>query len=255
MTSDPPVELRLERMTWPEIRAALEAGYRSVVLPSGAIEQHGPHLPLLVDADHADRLALEVAGRLGHVLVAPCIRIGHSPHHLAFSGTLSLGAATFESVYRDCCTSLAHHGFRRIYCFSAHGGNFAPLEDMGGRLKAAVGSECEVIVFADLDAFLGTWRDVVEKRAGLGAAVGGHADVAETSVLAALHPELVRWSRVQVGRTGGLDPDFLQEALARGFDAFTPNGVLGDPHGASAELGEACIQAVADLLADYFRAA
>ena len=249
----PLTELRLERLTWREIAEALDAGYTSVILACGAIEQHGPHLPLFVDAEHAERLALEVANRLRGTLVAPTIRIGHSPHHMAFAGTLSLSRPTLEAVYRDCCVSLAKHGFRKVLCFSAHGGNFAPLKAMQPGLEAAVAPNCRVFVFSDFDRFLETWRDVVEEHTGKGAAVGGHADVAETSVLATMHPDLVRWDKLEPGLTGGLNSDVVQDALARGFDAVTPNGVLGDPRGANADLGRECIAAVADMLADYFR--
>ncbi|HSG48903.1 MAG TPA: creatininase family protein, partial [Longimicrobiales bacterium] len=66
----------LEEMTWPEVQAALDAGRKTVVFAVGATEQHGPHLPLLVDAVRGDRLAVEVARRLGDALVAPTIRVG-----------------------------------------------------------------------------------------------------------------------------------------------------------------------------------
>jgi creatinine amidohydrolase len=249
----PPPNLQLELLTWREIKAAIAAGYTTVILPCGAIEQHGPHLPLFVDAEHAERLAVEVASRLGRTLVAPTIRIGYSPHHLAFAGTLSLSRSTFAAVYRDCCVSLARHGFRKILCFSAHGGNFAPLREMQPDLARAVAPDCRVEVFSDFDRFLETWRDVVEKRTGKGSFVGGHSDIAETSVLAAMHPDLVRWDRLEPGLTGGLNSSVVQDALARGFDAVTPNGVLGDPTGANADLGRECIAAMADMLADYFR--
>ena len=70
--------LLLEEMTWPEVERAIARGFTSVVVAAGAVEQHGPHLPLLVDAVRGDRLALEVARRLGKTLVAPTIRVGCS---------------------------------------------------------------------------------------------------------------------------------------------------------------------------------
>ncbi len=68
-------ELFLERMTSPDIAAALAAGKTTIIVPAGAVEQHGPHLPLLVDAEYGTRLGMEVAQRLGNALVAPTIRI------------------------------------------------------------------------------------------------------------------------------------------------------------------------------------
>ena len=68
--------LLLEELTWPEVGQAIEGGFTTVLVAVGAVEQHGPHLPLLVDAARGDRLALEVARRLGQSLVAPTIRVG-----------------------------------------------------------------------------------------------------------------------------------------------------------------------------------
>ncbi len=84
------MRLLLEEMTWPEVEEAIASGYTSVVVAAGAVEQHGPHLPLLVDAARGDRLAIEVAERLGSALVAPTIRVGCSEHHMGFPGTLKL---------------------------------------------------------------------------------------------------------------------------------------------------------------------
>jgi creatinine amidohydrolase len=82
-----PRDLLLERLTSPEVRAAIDAGYTTVVVACGAVEQHGPHLPLCMDAEHGAALAEEVARRLGDALVAPPIRIGCSEHHMRFAGS------------------------------------------------------------------------------------------------------------------------------------------------------------------------
>ena len=128
----------LEEMTWPEVEEALEAGWTTVVVAVGAVEQHGPHLPLLVDAARGDRLAVEVARRLGDALVAPTIRIGCSEHHMGFPGTLTLRRATLEAICLDYVVSLARHGFTRICFVPSHGGNFGPLAEMLDDLRAAV---------------------------------------------------------------------------------------------------------------------
>ena len=248
-----PTELRLERLTWPDVEAALAAGRRTAVLPCGAIEQHGPHLPLRVDAEHAAALGLEVARRLGDALVAPEVRVGCSDHHLDFPGTLSLRRETFEAVHVDLCRSLARHGFTRVCCFSAHGGNFAPLAEMVGRLDEAAGPDCRVVAYTDLLGFLGLWRDVAEESAGLGARVGGHADLAESSITLALAPETVRAERAEPGVDTGLDPETVRATIRDGFRAVTRNGVLGDPTGMDAALGRRLIERMADLLAEHFR--
>jgi creatinine amidohydrolase len=83
-------------MTSPAVRKAIDGGSTTVVIACGAVEQHGPHLPLFMDAEHGVQLAEEVATRLGNALVAPTIRIGCSEHHMAFAGSMTLRVETFE---------------------------------------------------------------------------------------------------------------------------------------------------------------
>ena len=247
-------EIRMERMTSPEIGAAIEAGVTSVVVAAGAVEQHGPHLPLFVDAEHGDRLAVEIARRLGGALVAPTIRVGWSDHHLAFPGTVSLGRDTFLAVCRDYCVSLAHHGFRRICFVPSHGGNFAPLAEARDDFNEVAGPDCSVDVYADLAEVIGVWRAVAETEAGQGARVGGHADIAETSIMMALHEGLVREELAECGRltTPEDEPELIRRVLSEGFKSVTPNGILGDARGATAELGEKLVTALADRITAHF---
>jgi creatinine amidohydrolase len=246
-------QLHLERLTWPGVRAALDAGATTVVVACGAVEQHGPHLPLFMDAENGTRLAEEVARRLGDALVAPTIRIGCSDHHLGFPGTLSLRTETFEAVCHDYCTSLARHGFRRICFLPTHGGNFVPLQDMLGRLRAAAGGEVRVDAFTDIGALIELWRGVVEEEeVGMGARVGGHADIAEGSIMLALHPELVREDEAAAGYLGGFTPAVRERMYAEGIGAVTENGILGDARGMSAELGGRLLEATAQMLVEFF---
>jgi len=247
-------EIRMERMTSPEVAAALEAGSTTVVVAAGAVEQHGPHLAMSMDARHGDRLGPEVARRLGNCLVAPTIRVGCSAHHMAFAGTVSLERETFLSVCRDYCVSLARHGFRRICFVPTHGGNFKPLAEGLDSLNEAAGDGCSVVAYTDLMGLIEIWREAVQENAGLGARVGGHADVAETSVLLALDPVLVR----QELAVEGFRPDPAEEEalvariIADGFDTVTPTGILGDARGATPELGERLIEVLADSVARTF---
>lgn len=246
-------EHRIEHLTSPEVAAAIAAGAGTAVLPLGAIEQHGPHLPLSVDSDHADRLGVLVAERLGDALVLPTVRLGCSDHHLGFAGTLSLRAATLEAICADCCASAAAHGFRRILIFSAHVGNHPVLTEIGPRLAGAAPAGFDVLVFADAQAMLDCWRDAAERVGGLADRVGGHADVAESSIMLAVRPDAVRDERLATGYTGPVDDEVLARIWAGGIEAVAPNGVLGDPHGMSVALGEACLDAVAERLATFAR--
>lgn len=244
-----PRRLLLEEMTWPEVAEALEAGFTTAVVGVGAVEQHGPHLPLLVDAVRGDRLALGVAERLGGALVAPTIRVGCSEHHMAFPGTVSLRRATLEAVCVDYAVSLARHGFRRICFVPSHGGNFAPLAEMLDDLRRAVAPGCDVSAYTDLTGFLDVWRRAVAEAGGDAGRVGGHADIAESSEMLVIRPDLVRGELAEPGYTERVDEGLLERMFRDGMRSVTPNGILGDPRGMSAEIGERCLAAAADAVA------
>lgn len=232
----------LEEMTWPEVEAAIEGGRTTVVVAVGATEQHGPHLPLLVDAARGDRLALEVASRLGDALVAPTIRIGCSEHHMSFAGTITLRRNTLEAVCLDYAVSLARHGFTRVFFVPSHGGNFGPLAHMLPDLRAAVAPSCRVDAYTDLTGFLKLWQAAVREIAPeMEARVGGHADLAETSELLCIRPDLVRLDRAEEGHMQDFDEELAERIFRDGFRTVTPNGILGDARGATAGIGEACI--------------
>ena len=247
--------LHLERMTSPDAGAAIAAGKTTAVFACGAIEQHGPHLPMFSDAEHGTRLAEEVARRLGDALVAPTVRVGCSEHHMAFPGSLSIRKETLEAVCNDYCTSLARHGFRRIAMIPSHGGNFKPIADMLPRLSAAVAPDCRVFAFTDLVEFIGVWQKALATMGAPVDRVGGHADIAESSIMLALHPALVHEDRAEEGFRPAIDEAVIACILRDGFKSVTPNGILGDAHGMRADIGERCIAAAADHLAEHFRAA
>lgn len=247
--------IQLEHLTSPEAGAAIAAGKTSVVFACGAVEQHGPHLPMFMDAEHGTRMAVEVASRLGNALVAPTVRVGCSEHHMSFPGSLTLRTETFEAVCHDYCTSLARHGFRRILIIPTHGGNFGPLRDMLPRLQAAVAPRAEVRAYTELMELVDVWRDVVRDLSGLDSRVGGHADIAETSVMLAIHPELVRMDRAEAGYLGDVGEALVAQVIRDGLHTVTPNGILGDARGAAVAIGERCVAVLADRIAEHFRQA
>jgi creatinine amidohydrolase len=235
-------QLLLEEMTWPEVAEAIASGMTSVVVAVGAIEQHGPHLPLLVDAVRGDRLAVEVARRLGGTLVAPTIRVGCSEHHMGFAGTLTLRRHTLEAICLDYAVSLARHGFTRVCFVPSHGGNFGPLADMLPDLRAAVSPGCRVDAYTDLIGFMDFWQEAVaDKAPDLVDRVGGHADIAETAEMLCIRPDLVRAAKAQAGHIQKFDEALMDRIFRDGLRAVTPNGILGDARGATQDIGEACI--------------
>ncbi|MCD6351039.1 MAG: creatininase family protein, partial [Armatimonadetes bacterium] len=117
--------------TWPELRQAAEEGYL-VLLPAGAIEQHGPMLPVDTDARLAERWAREGATRAREkygvkALVLPTLAYGQSCHHMNFAGTISLSFPTYLAVLHDLLREVVRHGFRKIVIINGNGGNEAVL--------------------------------------------------------------------------------------------------------------------------------
>ena len=250
MTGEP--EVRIERMTSQEVGSAVAGGARTAILPLGAVEQHGPHLPLSMDADHADALAVRIARALGDALVLPTIRVGCSPHHLGFPGTLSLRPSTLEALCEDYGAHLTQSGFETLVLFSGHIGNYPVMREFEDRLAARL-APLSVIVFGDSEAILTAWRTAAQ-ASGFGTRVGGHADIAETSVMLALHADSVRSDRMEPGLAVDTDDAFLARVFDEGLKALSPNGILGDPTGAHPAIGTACLTAVTDLIVDHVRA-
>jgi len=246
------LELELERLRSPDVRARIQAGWTTVLFACGAVEQHGPHLPLFTDAEIGTHLALGVARRLGLTLVAPTIRVGCSDHHMAYAGTLSLRRETFEAVARDYVASLARHGFDRILILPTHGGNFGPLKAMEDRLSQAA-LPATVAAYTDLMGLVELWRREAEAELGLGSRIGGHADIGETSVMVSLHPDLVRSDLAEIGFQGALTEDVVARLMRDGIGSLASNGIIGDARGATPVLGRRLLEALADEVAGVFR--
>jgi creatinine amidohydrolase len=245
--------IRMEEMTWPAIRAAIDGGHTTVVVAVGATEQHGPHLPTMTDARIGDAVAELVARKLGDTLVARTVDVGVSEHHLAFGGTISLKPDTLKLVLRDYAASLVRCGFTRIVFVPTHGGNFPVVQEAIDEARAAhpgVG----VTGCTDL---LGFARLLIRASAEYGipaAASGAHAGEIETSMMMALEPGLVEPGRFAPGYLGPLGAEELQRILERGMPDLTSTGVLGDPRGASAAKGHVYLERFADGLVAQFRA-
>ncbi len=181
-----------------------------LVVPLGATEQHGPHLPLGTDTFIASALASGL-----DAVIAPALPYGSSGEHAGFLGTLSIGRAALEHVLVELARSAS---FARVLFVCAHGGNAAPL-------AAAV----RVLRAEGIDAR--AWSPRWDGDA--------HAGRIETSLMLALAPDLVGAER----EPGNVTP--LSELMARlrseGVLAVSPNGILGDPAGASADEGHALL--------------
>ena len=211
------------------------------VLPTGAVEQHGPHLPLGTDALIAEAVAArldEACG--GRLLVLPAQRIGCSEHHMGFAGTLTFSHETFAAAAMETIGSVIRHGFRRILVLNAHGGNNA----IGGVIAEKASSrwpDAEVVWTAWFRAAAEGVRDLVEGEYPS----AGHACEVETSVMLALYPELVDMTLAQDDGIPPAAPQlrggmFEATAATRSlpFDRLSRRGVFGKPTLATTEKGK-----------------
>lgn len=233
----------LASLTTRGVERLLADGPLDVIVPLGALEQHGPHLPLSTDQIIAEALASEAAARSGECAVAPCLPVGVSPHHLGFAGTASVAAETMAEVQADVVSSLLNHGFRCAYVVTGHAGNAGSMAEAERRLAEAFAGR--VVSFADWPA----QRKAVHAAAvamGLDPErVGTHAGHFETSIMCLLRPDLVDSAAAEPGWIGPAAA--AGETLrSRGMAALSPIGVVGDPTGASAEAGRAYLGALVE---------
>lgn len=175
-----------------------------VVLPVGATEQHGPHLPVGTDYFTIAAVA-EEAARIASaeipVIVAPALPYGSSDHHLPFGGTLSLRTETYYRVLRELLESLATDGFRRVFVINGHGGNHE-LAELAAR-DVALTKELDV---AAASYWAIAWDALVAEGAHLGRRLPGHAGDFETSLMLALRPDLETGPRPHRDDVGDTDP-------------------------------------------------
>jgi len=216
----------LAALTWPEAGELAAAG-ALLAVPVGATEQHGPHLALSTDTDLAVGLCARLAAARPGVLAAPPLAVGASGEHQDFPGTLSIGTEAMELLLVELCRS-ATRTFSRVLLVSTHGGNAEAVRRAEQRLR---GESRDVL------AWLPAWEG------------DAHAGRAETSLELALAPDRVRPGRAAAGDTRPLT-ELMPELRRSGVRAVSPNGVLGDPAGASAAEGAALLARIlADLLA------
>ena len=189
---------------------------RVLVVPLGATEQHGPHLPLDTDTVIAVTVAERAARAVPAAIVAPAIAIGASGEHAGFPGTLSIGTDALTSVIVEFVRT-AGGEFERIVLVNAHGGNLDAVR--------AAAATCDH-----------EGRPVAVWHARLRES-DAHAGHAETSVMLAIDPSRVRPDRAEAGN---LEPmgSLLDDLRTGGVGAVSANGVLGDPTTAEAMAGE-----------------
>ncbi|MFT4136836.1 creatininase family protein [Microbacterium sp.] len=230
---------RAHHLSGPELSRTLTAE-SILVLPLGAIEHHGAHLPLATDAILAERLAERVVSAAagdGHdVWLLPTLSYTKSDEHAWAPGTMTLSPATLQAVLVDLGRSIARTPARTVLCYNGHGGNVAPLGIALRELRRRFG--------------LRTFAETVQLASGDGVTApdergfGIHGGHEETSLLLHLAPELVSMPAavrsVPDGPAGFSRIGLAGAPVQFGWlsDDFGTGGVLGDPTAASAEVGE-----------------
>jgi creatinine amidohydrolase len=222
-----PADVEMKDMTWIEVRSAIDAGYTTVIVPTGGIEQNGPHMILgkhdYIVAEAARRIAKDV----GHTLVAPVVSYvpegGYNPPtgHMRFPGTMGVPEPVFAGVLEGIARSLKAGGFKLICFIGDHGQSQPAQTEVARRLSAEWAKDGVRVVevgayYADkaqVDRLIAQGRSRAE--------VGQHASVIDTSELMSVDPKGVDLSRYRA--------------------ALENTGVSGDPTTASPELGSSLL--------------
>ena len=204
----------LASSTWPEVPTEV-----LLVVPVGSLEQHGPHLPLDTDTQIACAVAEAVVAAVPGAVIAPPVSYGASGEHEGFPGTVSLGAQALYLTLVELGRSAGRWAARLVFV-NGHGGN-APTVARAVRLlrhegRAAAWWACAVAAAHAPDA---------------------HAGRTETSLMLHLNPAAVRWHLAEAGDRRPV-AQLMPELRRAGVRAVSPNGVLGDPTGSSAEEGQ-----------------
>ena len=241
-------EIEWHKLRAPELRALAEAD-AMVIIPVGSTEQHGPHLPVQVDARLAAEVANRAAARISEhqsVVVAPTLWCGLAEHHMAFGATITLDFATFHALIRCVCRSILRHGFRRLALLNGHGGNIKALDVIAGELQHELGARVVSATYWTVSSVAKAFKAILEMQPGV-----AHACEAETSMMLALEPDLV--DRDEMARVEGCTRNLSVSGGVyrwKGFDEMTESGVIGFPAAATTEKGERLLAAAAEGVAE-----
>ena len=209
------------------------------VLPLGAVEQHGPHLPLGTDSAILAAILDALLGRElagGRALLLPLLPVGLSPEHKGFAGTLTVEAETLLALWCDLARSVARAGVRRILFLNSHGGNGALADVAAFRLRDEVGMVAAALTTHRFGAPEGM-LDADERRYGI------HGGCAETALMRAIAPAQVAAAASFASRERDLTTRWTAYTggaarLAWRAEDLNPEGTVGDASVATAEDGE-----------------
>jgi creatinine amidohydrolase len=232
-------EVRLARMSG---QAVADGNFDKAILPVGATEYHGPHLPYGTDTIGAETLAEAIARELGRTIVLPALDYGVSFHHIDFPWTLSLRPETLSLLIRDVIDSAMQHGLRKFAILTAHDGNPPPAESAARSLYQDHGIEI---------AMIGGWQGAARK------ALEGnwdidldHAGQSEMSLVLYGAPETTRIDLAVNQPNQGMGHPV---SMVGNFRGTVPKGYSGRAADGSAEEGEAIVGAIAGIVVPFLR--
>jgi creatinine amidohydrolase len=244
-----PVQRYFPYLTWTEIEEMPDKENVVIIQPIGAIEQHGPHLPIVVDSAISMGVLGKAFSKLDNNIPAyslPCLYYGKSNEHWHFPGTITLSAQTLLKVIMEMADSIYRAGFRKLVLMNSHGGQPQVMEIAARDLHQQYG---DLLVFPFF-----TWRVphitkdlLTDKEKTLGI----HAGDAETSIMLSLLPEQVNMDRAVCEYPYGLPERSLLSMEGKLPFAWLTNeisksGVLGDATVASKEKGDRILESVSD---------
>ncbi|RIK29460.1 MAG: creatininase, partial [Chloroflexi bacterium] len=251
-----PDHLLLEELTRDEARQL--APEALLVWPVGALEQHGPHLPVGTDhltVEYLARTAAQQAAAQIPVLVAPTLPFGSSQHHVPFGGTMSLSTEGYYRILYELVESLIAGGFRRFFIVNGHGGNHEIVQlvarDLALKHPASLAAASYWTV---------AWDALVALEAHLPGRLPGHAGAFESSLMLALRPELVREPRPHREQVASSDSrSFYRPYRAEHHGSWQAiDGYSDSPDRGTAERGQAYLAATVEALAaamvEFYRA-
>lgn len=252
-------EYRYEKLTWEDVNDAVAAG-KVAIVPTGAVEQHGPHLPLDVDMLISTSVALAAGKRAAEkTVVLPSVSYGYTGHVMDFPGTINIHYEHFIEHVLDICKSLAYHGFKKILLLNGHGSNMPNLDLVARRCNLETDAQCAftawwLMLTVDPD-FLPRWRE--------SAVPGGcaHAGELETSVYLHLAPDDVRKDKIASGKISYNEEgsrfrytDLFAHgpvAVTSWTASYSESGVLGEAELATPEKGRIAFEEAVTRLVEF----
>lgn len=231
--------MKFEEMTSKEVGEKVNS--KSVaIFPIGAVEEHGPHLPLSTDCLQPEYVAEEVAKKLGNTYILPIMKYGQCSSTKNFPGTITLRFETLEMIVDDVLRELYRTGFRNIVVLSGHAGRLHMSAIKLAASKVVKDLDMKLMVLSDYDIAYAMEEIEIPPN-------DGHAGMIETSRVMAIRPDLVK------GSAEPCHPEFPPYRVERDSEKYFPDGVMGDPQLANKEFGDKSNKIIVDELAELIK--